>query len=61
MVTDCHYNGDRLSSDRHRVAKSRRSDGQKQTFGRGKTDFPRERNGPPAAGQRAIHRQGKWG
>lgn len=36
MVTDCHYNGDRLSSDRHRVAKNRRSDGQKQTFGRGK-------------------------
>lgn len=29
MVTGCHYNGDRLSSDRHRVAK-------KQTFGRGK-------------------------
>lgn len=27
MVTDCHYNGDRLSSDGHRVAKNRRSDG----------------------------------
>lgn len=43
MVTGCHYNGDRLSSDRRRAAKNRRSDGQKQTFGRGKTDLPRER------------------
>lgn len=38
MVTDCHYNGDRLSSDRHRVAKNRHSDGGKRTSHGRETD-----------------------